>query len=324
MSNNKNMKSRRIFDKFSDNLKSIKKKHGIVMYNAEDGENYPPGYLCPITFDHFDDPYDNEISEEHVPQKSIGGKVICLTQKTWNVEFSQLDAYVAERSKELVYNKETGKSRALAYVNNQLKCELTIDLNDDKPNLLFRGGGFKESNPVFIKLMESHENKEEFKVTMKPKGTLSRNTRLGYLKNAYLIAFATYGYSLIFGKKGSIELFRTIRQQLREPYNNILGDIPFVYEVKDESNLDGIYFTKIKDIETISVFFRLSTDSISRVGVTFPPLSVSPCEIKEWSIYDEDADFYKLKDNTDFASFDSFSKLNLTRYNEFEYDNTNY
>jgi hypothetical protein len=318
------MKSRRIFDRFSKNLKNVREKHGIVIYNHENGQNYPQGYLCPVTLDFFEDPYHEQLSEEHVPQKSIGGKVICLTRKNWNLGFNEIDNHVAERAKELSYFKQSGKSRALAYVNGKFKSEMTVELSSENPKLSFIGGGFKESNPEFMKLMTSHENKEEFKVRMKPKGTLTRNTRLGYLKNAYLIAFATFGYSLIFGNKGSIELFRTIRQQLREPTEKIFGDLPFVYEVKNESDLEGVYLTKVKGVETISVFFQLATDDISRAGVTFPPLDLPHDEVKKWSIYEEDADFYKLKDNADFASFGSFSKLNQTRYNEFEYDNTNY
>ena len=314
------MKSRKLFDRYAKNLEEVRSYYKISMYNNKTHEHIPYGYLCPITFNFYDHPRYKELSGEHVPQKKIGGDVICLTDKHWNNDFGKIDNYVIERGNELGFQKTTGKINAKAYINGQLKSKVVIDLTDGRSKFSFIGGGFTDDNPHMQALIKGFEMNEEMKLKLTPLGQLSRQAKIGYLKNAYLLAFSKFAYTMLFGPKGSIAMFHYIRRQLRSPEDEIFKKLPFVFELNDKSGLDGIYVIETNGIRTIGVFFKISTENVNRAAIIFPPLDLSITEAEKWSTKGEDITFARINMERKFVPFQEVINIENAKYNDLEYE----
>lgn len=174
----------------------------------------PPqvGYVCPLCLRLFRNLTD--LSLEHVPPKSRGGKPICLTCKYCNSTAGHTIDVAVQRDLSLKQFLKRGGDG----VRSKLKID-SIDLN-----VVVR----RDSKGVHITIPDGI-NPPEAVAASKPafdkairnglKFTLSKSVRVrkhdvdvGYLKSAYLAAFAKLGYRWILASR-----LDRIRKQIVEP-----------------------------------------------------------------------------------------------------------
>jgi len=301
-------------------LEEIKKRNKLKFYNDETKEHFPSGYMCPITFDFYDHSEYDELSLEHVPQKSLGGHSICLTDKKWNNNFGKYDKLALERVKELYNNRVKKIATGRARFSNGITGNIQINL-EGKPTVKFISPGCKTENPIFDKFLTSMANSGKFKVDIKPNGQLSKQTKLAYLKNAYLILFSHFGYSSIFGEKGIYKVFSDIRNQLRNPEMDILPSLEFIGELNSGNELEGIYLINNGKERAIGVFYKLYHKISVSVGVIFPSLSLTETSYFRYDQKYERINFTKISKQDEFQPLELVLEGEKADFIPLEYNN---
>lgn len=148
----------------------------------------PPYYVCPITGDLFPDNevFSIELSEEHVPPKSLGGKVLCLTHERANVSYGKFEKYLFKRSNNVVNYRDTRKTNYKAYLKDS-SAELTFDFSKDTPRLEFITPYVTEQR------VQDFMNNGKFDFFLDD-AKHNPGVRAAYIKSAYLKAFSLLGY----------------------------------------------------------------------------------------------------------------------------------
>lgn len=183
-------------------------------------------YACPICTTLFREESvdDGRLTLEHAPPGSIGGKAVALTCQRCNSEAgSQVDSQMRRR--------ENVRDFAKAQVEEPLRARLTIPGVEKPINISVQGseGYFikdlpKNNHPavhrqmvaVFEKLAEKGTwDGFQFRITLP--GVDMRKARIGYLRSAYLIAFAALGYR--FALSPSLD---PVRKQLLDVDSKLL------------------------------------------------------------------------------------------------------
>lgn len=170
-----------------------------------------PGYICPLCLDIVRS--QNKLSREHVPPQAVGGKVLCLLCKTCNSGAGHsVDAAMAERvaAKKVLLQGTTNKF---------------VDLN--LPDLSVKSGLFVTGNHGEFRVSKKHNNPEnlaKFRNRIRnpepgskievvyPHQFNEHYAMVGYLKAAYLYAFAKFGYGYILR-----ECMDLVRSQIQVP-----------------------------------------------------------------------------------------------------------
>ncbi len=301
-------------------MEEIKKRNKLKFYNNETKEYFPTGYMCPITFDFYNHSKYDELSVEHVPQKSLGGQSLCLTDKKWNNSFGKYDKLALERVKELYNNRVKKISTGRAKFSNGITGNIQVNL-EGKPTIKFISPGCKTDNPIFEEFLSSMNNKGEFKVDFKPNGQLTKYVKLAYLKNAYLILFSHFGYSTIFGEKGIYKIFSEIRNQLRNPDKDILPSLNFIGELNPANELDGVYIINYGKERALGVFYKLRYHITVTIGVIFPSLSLTESSYFRWDQKYENIDFTKINKQKKLLPLELLLEGEKADFIPLEYDN---
>ncbi|WP_082140000.1 HNH endonuclease [Desulfovibrio sp. TomC] len=205
--------------------------HGVQAYRNYSGSN-GEYYCCPVCGDFFSeiDLENSRLTLEHVPPSSQGGKGIALTCSSCNNNAGHsIDAEVANREDVL---------KASALITRQGKFDGDVALNFGEENhkpLNFRLVVEEQKVRFYLKQKSNHPNArgvvESFfkEHNKKPCGNTSsikfstrrryrsRFANIGYLKSAFLVCFAAFGYTYAFDKNLEI-----IRRQIICPNEKIL------------------------------------------------------------------------------------------------------
>lgn len=200
------------------------------------------GYICPICFNGygFSDIKKGILTLEHVPPKSINGKGLVLTCKECNnIAGYSIDKAINEKNKIedfLTSSNEKNRAKLEALgkklnivsqnIDGTIKFTIPKKINDPKVS--------KEFEKLFI------EDNCSFDFNLSPSFAYNPwHMKVGYLKSAFLIAFAKFGYSYALG------------DALVKIRNQILN-----YETEDLKNF--IYFSSERN-ENIFRIFKVET-----------------------------------------------------------------
>jgi hypothetical protein len=173
-------------------------------------DNEDPGYVCPICLGIFRDP--KALTLEHVPPAAVGGKVLCLLCKPCNNRSGHsMDAALHERA-EAAQVLRTGKTgRFLKLKIDKLALNGTIKRKGDGLEVQVAAG---QNDPARVEEFQHRRNSEpgaQIQVWY-PHRFNDHSFMVGYLKVAYLYAFAKFGYGYILGP-----CLESVRLQIREP-----------------------------------------------------------------------------------------------------------
>tara|TARA_Y100000310_G_scaffold330686_1_gene402760 strand:+ start:631 stop:1545 length:915 start_codon:yes stop_codon:yes gene_type:complete len=213
-------------------------------------------YCCPICggFKSID-----ELTLEHVPPKSMGGKEIILTCKACNNEAgSNIDLNIANQqnmiriSKSLASQKFNKPERAKVNIGGtEIKVEINKE-SDDKPlNISILG---KCNNPDDIEKVKKYtrefaESGGSFSFKLQSTDRYNYNERLakiGHLKTAFLVTVAALGYTFAFSKN-----LTKFRRQISAPSSQIVD----FYIEYFESTSDECCILEIPQLGVIAVSF---------------------------------------------------------------------
>jgi hypothetical protein len=175
----------------------------------------PPGYICPICLDLFDD--ISKLSLEHVPPKSIGGQRICLTCEPCNkTAGGSIDAAVHKERQSKQFLALEGFSRWAQLRAADLAVNVAVNRQEGSLNIVVLPN---HNDPAVIKAAQSKlwtERSFQLADSISYHRILSD---VGYLKSAYLAAFAKFGYRYILQPS-----LNTVREQIIRPQASVLAN----------------------------------------------------------------------------------------------------
>lgn len=175
----------------------------------------PPldSYICPLCLELFAS--TEELTLEHVPPKSLGGKSLCLTCAPCNsIAGHGIESHLHRQQRFSNFLREGGRQERATLFFGDLSLNVHADRNNNSIELIVPRD---RNRPVDVKVsaekIKSHfETGAEFKLSKRSKFD-NRAVDAAYLKAAYLAAFAKFGYRWILS-----EHIDPVRNQIREPH----------------------------------------------------------------------------------------------------------
>lgn len=194
---------------------------GAQAYRRYVPADFPRVYFCPVCATGFDQDEMEQLTDDHVPSKRLPGKhVRVLTCKDCNSTAGsglQKDMLVRERAIQFLTETMTERSRGegsieglrfdMEYIRHAGGIEMHVS-DTPRNRLLMPDGG----KVVGRKLMEGAP------ITISPReGFREQRARVALLREAYLAAFAVFGYGYAY----SAQLAR-VHAQLDDPESTVI------------------------------------------------------------------------------------------------------
>lgn len=232
-----------------------------IPFVSSDGVNFhmADAYICPLCL-HTYAIGNTELTLEHVPPESVGGKPILVTCKACNSNYgSDIDVCLMNEL-EIVHNfnnlDTVPQKTRLAFNGIEINAQTTFSKTD----------GFKfmispdNNNPIEFEgfMMEAKKAKEGYEIKVVANITNRKRdydlANIALLKSAYLMAFHELGYMYVLNANTNI-----IRDQLQNPKKNVIGN-SFVIDSKNDAleNLsNGVYYAQLNNIGCVIVIMEL-------------------------------------------------------------------
>lgn len=173
------------------------------------------GYVCPLCLSGFEE--EDLLTLEHVPPKSVGGKPICLTCRQCNSSAGHsVDAAVFRESVSSSFLASgAGPVRATLAAGDAV-VNVVVERDESGTNMRIVG---KASDPTNVAKLRTYlEASDETTLRLTHRGGYTRReAEIGYLKSAYLVTFAKFGYRYVARK-----IFNLARHQIAEPKEKLL------------------------------------------------------------------------------------------------------
>ena len=215
-------------------MSNKQKRLNIFRYGSKAMAKYVDGnsslYYCPICglgYPELSAVSGVDLTLEDVPPKSIGGKPLLLTCRSCNSSAgSAIDIAVANKRKfedfqKIVCGEKKGTlpfvklSLEDFHVSTSICTENSFDImpleNANAPSVI------EKYKRHLMNLSGRNGNDFKFELSVSHKYD-SRLFKLSHLKSAFLMVFALLGYRYAFDPR-----LDAVRQQIREPQNDILG-----------------------------------------------------------------------------------------------------
>lgn len=242
-------------------LEQYSKQIETIPFVSSDGVEFhmTDAYICPLCL-HAYAIGNKELTLEHVPPESVGGKPILITCKSCNSNLgAEIDVCLMNEL-EIVHNLNhldtIPQKTKLAFNGVEINAKTTFSTTD----------GFKfiispdNNNPIeFERFMteaknakEGYEIKVVANITNRKRGFDLANIAL--LKSAYLMAFHKLGYMYVLNANTNI-----IRDQIQNPKKNVIGNA-FIIDSKNgvlENLSDGVYYAQLNNIGCVIVIMEL-------------------------------------------------------------------
>ena len=229
-------------------------------------DNINGDYICPLCLKEYSKQDVKDIlTEEDVPQASLGGSRIVLTCRECNSRCgSEIDAHLFNAIKAKEYRlflpgpkrkirieKDGQLLNANLQIDEDRNIRLLVDTKRNNPNVW---NDFQNN----ILLPNEVVNIEEW-VLKKDKSRINA----ALIKNAYLLLFAKTGYTFLLDK-----YYDTLRRQILEP------DIPYIpdklWTIQNIPIPDGIYLTQDNRYRGFFVIYTLKLELSYRVCTLIP------------------------------------------------------
>jgi hypothetical protein len=278
----KKSKKQILFNIYSNNLSDFKT-------NLKSNNTIPNefGLYCPLCTQHFSENDYDQLTLEHNPPNSLGGKDNILTcNKCNNSAGSRIDSEILLALNELdligfkpnsslktrLYNQSTGENGINAIVNLDQEGKFIINISPANNPVIkdaFLNSIEYEYNsglPIFSNFESAGLSKNLSFDFKKPNKRNERLASIALLKIAYLIGYEKLGHAFLFGKH--MEL---IRSQIKHPDKEIINKPFWIHNNYTDDLLGVNIITKPKELKSFLIVFDLQTKSDSyRIGICIP------------------------------------------------------
>lgn len=303
-------KKKALFDKFSANLKHVIKGRNLQEILPRD---FPTeAYICPLSLKWYDreglrDIYSDQLTLEHSPPKALGGSVVALTAKDLNSKSGysldiNLQRFIANKE----FNQGISALKTKVKVNNSISMDISF-FKKDPPEVTFSTKTFHQGAQKFVDLM-----KDQGKIDVKFNIPNPQQIDISLLRIAYLMAFNTFGYALIFNKGGLNPHYHLVRDQLINPERKILPKIIAFQDNFDDELLGVNIITEPLKFRSILAIFDLKTERTNhRYGVFLPAI-----DAYGFQSFEHFSELKKTGDRLNFQMQPFSNFLNLNRYGD--------
>ena len=165
----------------------------------------------------------DNLTLEHIPPDSIGGKPILMTCRNCNsLAGRTIDVSIASKKKfgefeDIVFGQKKGIVPSVTLSLGDLHVAAAIHKENSFDIRPIENANSPIILDMYKKHLMNHSNNLQFKVSISHKYD-NRFFKLSYLKSAFLLVFAWLGYRYAFDTRLDV-----VRQQLQEPESDILG-----------------------------------------------------------------------------------------------------
>lgn len=224
-------------------------RHGVHAIGCVVSTAPSDAYLCPLCLHFFtsEDLDAGVLTDEHVPPEAVGGKALVLTCESCNRSSGGLlDEFMANDEKLRTFGKP--------YASGRIPGSATVAGIPNNGSISFDGQTFVmhgepgQNNPAMLAAHNESLERSGIGSSITLKVAIKRNRRraaIGWMRSAYLAAFAVYGYRYVLQPA-----FESLRVAILDPdgtgYEPILlegrGDGPLdsqILEVSDPASLRG-------------------------------------------------------------------------------------
>lgn len=239
---------------------------------SNNGEQLKNKFICPICLKIFDLNEclnsGDKISLEDIPPKSLGGHPLTITCKNCNNSCGRnLDIYLFNEIKKGCIIPLSGKEMQKGTISNgstTLQGQISFDVYNKIISVKIDE---KNNNPSNIDTLNSDLKKAfesripaNFQMNFTELKRCPEVLSTALLKNAYLLAFHTFGYRYILQSNLDI-----VRIQILFPQQKILSINPIIFlnERSLQNFDDGVYKVSIEDQLCIGVIFTLNMKEIN-------------------------------------------------------------
>lgn len=255
-------------------------------------------YSCPLCMSKFDEEAIGRLTEEDVPQASLGGKRITLTCQHCNstcghtMDANLRNAIVAIENKRFlagtdrkvnIFNEGKRLGAKLLIDAGRNMC-LEIDTNRNDPKIWT---DYKDNILIVGAVINLHDV---------PQKINARLISAAILKNAYLLLFAQTGYTFLIDA-----FYNRFRNQINNPLPFILPEGLWTFQ--NIQTADGIYLSKHNRIRGFFVIYTLEKTLKHKVCVFIPtpkvPYEAAVLYLKQIEAHDK-VRIEKLSPSFDF------------------------
>lgn len=206
----------------------------------------PNRYVCPICVELF---WSDQLTREHAPPASIGGRVVCLTCSECNSTGGhKLDAAMMAERRFHGFMHRSGESYDALLTYDSIHINVEVSRTDEGTSIVIPGD---RNDPKRVEeLRVRFPEVREMKLTHSENYT-RRRADVAYLRAAYLIAFAKLGYRYVF-----LRTLGPVRSQIRNPDEAI---VPICRTYVHDVTLQGRYLlTMSHPVECLGVVIDAS------------------------------------------------------------------
>ncbi len=211
-----------LFNRYARNLTDVKNALHPRLRIEPDADDI---FICPLCFDKYFTrealEWDDVLTLEHVPPKSVGGHVQTLTCQACNNKSggSKLDSQLALKLsyEDIVSGRSEEPLNAIATLNDQIRLPVEV-YREDNGNLFITPPAKirSKSKPQVDAFTESFMSGPK-KIDFQFKLFSSTRANWAILRSAYLWAFSLFGYGFLINAN-----LQAIRGQINYPTEQVL------------------------------------------------------------------------------------------------------
>lgn len=258
----------KIYNIFSKNLELLKNHPRFDLKGEKTA-----GYICPLCHKIFDKnglsrEYDDHLTLEDVPPKTLGGNVKLLTCKMCNNEQgSSLDKHLKEQllTKDFFSGISNIKRKARFEVDNKWNIGGTIHHTEEGGIKLLAVEGSSHEKHYHRLFKKGDAEMGKIRITIYGEHRKSR-ARVAKLRIAYLWLVSEFGYASLINPH-----MHVIREQIQN-YDNLKYPVFGMADIDFPSEYEGInLITKPESLKSFAVAFTLKTDQKERKFIVLLP-----------------------------------------------------